>query len=79
MNANLSPTLRTGYGAGLFEINDFVGHNGAIYGFNTAMFQLPQTGATIVVVANRSSNVEGVGLETFLQVAKLLYPDRFSS
>jgi D-alanyl-D-alanine carboxypeptidase len=79
VNANLSPTLRTGYGAGLFEINDFVGHNGAIYGFNTAMFQLPQTGATIVVVANRSSNVEGVGLETFLQVAKLLYPDRFSS
>jgi CubicO group peptidase (beta-lactamase class C family) len=79
VNANLSPTLRTGYGAGLFEMNDFVGHNGAIYGFNTAMFQLPQTGATIVVVANRSSNVEGVGLETFLQVAKLLYPDRFSS
>ncbi|WP_433272399.1 serine hydrolase domain-containing protein [Pseudonocardia xinjiangensis] len=79
VNANLSPTLRTGYGAGLFEINDFVGHNGAIYGFNTAMFQLPRTGATIVVVANRSSNFEGVGLETFLQIAMLLYPDLFSS
>ena len=79
MNANLSPALRTGYGGGLFEINDFVGHNGAIYGFNTAMFRLPETGATVVVVANRSSNGEGVGLETFLLIARLLYPDRFSS
>jgi D-alanyl-D-alanine carboxypeptidase len=79
VNANLSPALRTGYGAGLFEINDFVGHNGAIYGFNTAMFRLPETGATVVVVANRSSNGEGVGLETFLLIARLLYPDRFSS
>ena len=36
-------------------------------------------GATIVVVANKSSNFEGVGLETFLQIAKLLYPQRFSA
>lgn len=79
VNTNLSPALRTAYGAGLLQINDFVGHNGAIYGFNTAMFQLPETGATIVVVANRSSNFEGVGLDTFLLIAKLLYPQRFPS
>jgi D-alanyl-D-alanine carboxypeptidase len=79
VNTHLSPPLRIGYGAGLIEINDFVGHNGGIYGFNTAMFELPETGATIVVVANKSSNFEGVGLETFMQIAKLLYPERFSA
>jgi D-alanyl-D-alanine carboxypeptidase len=79
VNTRLSPPLQIGYGAGVIEVNGFVGHNGAIYGFNTAMFQLPETGATIVVVANKSSNFDGVGLETFLQIAKLLYPERFSA
>jgi D-alanyl-D-alanine carboxypeptidase len=79
VDTNLQPPLRIGYGAGLAEINDFVGHNGAIYGFNTAMFLLPATGATIVVIANRSSNDEGVSTDTFLQIAKLLYPERFAA
>jgi D-alanyl-D-alanine carboxypeptidase len=77
VDAKLSPTLRTGYGAGLFSINDFVGHNGAVYGFTTAMFRLPSAGATIVVVANKSTNFDGVALQTFLELAKAFYPAQF--
>jgi D-alanyl-D-alanine carboxypeptidase len=79
VDAKLSPTLRTGYGAGLFSINDFVGHNGAIYGYNTAMFHLPEADATIVVVANKSTNFEGVALDTFLQLAQAFFPGKFAS
>lgn len=79
VDAKLSPKLRTGYGAGLFSINDFVGHNGAIYGYNTAMFHLPGAGATIVVVANKSTNFDGVALQTFLEIAQAYFPDRFTA
>lgn len=48
--------------------------DGAIYGYNTAMFQLPSTGATIVVVANKSTNTEGIALETFVRLAQLVTP-----
>jgi D-alanyl-D-alanine carboxypeptidase len=79
VDTNLSTQLRTGYGAGLVSINDFVGHNGAIYGYNTAMFHLPEAGATIVVVANKSTNFEGVALETFLKLAQAYFPEKFAS
>jgi D-alanyl-D-alanine carboxypeptidase len=77
VDAHLSPTLKTGYGLGLFDIQGFLGHNGAIYGFNTAMFYLPATGATLVVIANESDNFHGVALGTAIALAKLLYPELF--
>jgi hypothetical protein len=79
VDAKLAPELRTGYGAGLFSINGFLGHNGAIYGDNTAVFHLPAADATIVVVANRSTHSDGVALTTFLDLAQALFPDRFAS
>jgi D-alanyl-D-alanine carboxypeptidase len=79
VQAKLSPQLRTGYGAGLISINDFVGHNGAIYGYNTAMFYLPDAGATIVVVANKSTNSDGVATATFLKLAQAYFPEKFAS
>lgn len=79
VEAKLSPQLRTGYGAGLISINDFVGHNGAIYGYNTAMFYLPDAGATIVVVANKSTNFDGVATATFLKLAQAYFPEKFAT
>ena len=41
IDTKLSPALDVGYGLGVFEVQGFVGHNGAIYGYNTAAFSLP--------------------------------------
>jgi D-alanyl-D-alanine carboxypeptidase len=74
---NLSPVLTTGYGLGIFDIQGFVGHDGAIYGFSTAMFHLPQKDATIVVVGNQSTNFTTPSLDAFIRIAQLLFPGRF--
>jgi hypothetical protein len=39
----------------------------------------PTARGYVIVVANKSTNVEGVGLDTVLQIAKLLHPARFPS
>ena len=73
----LSPVLTTGYGLGLLGINGFLGHDGAIYGFSTAMFHLPEKDATIVVIGNQSTNFTTPALEAFLRLGQLLFPSRF--
>jgi D-alanyl-D-alanine carboxypeptidase len=70
-------TIKVSYGLGIGNFQGFLGHNGAIYGNNTAMFYLPATGATLVVVANSSTNFSDVATVTFLLIAKLLYPELF--
>jgi D-alanyl-D-alanine carboxypeptidase len=70
-------TIKVSYGLGIGNFQGFLGHNGAIYGYNTAMFYLPATGATLVVVANSSTNFSDVATVTFLLIAKLLYPELF--
>jgi D-alanyl-D-alanine carboxypeptidase len=77
VNTHLSPILKTGYGLGIFGINGFLGHDGAIYGFSTAMFHLPEKDATIVVVGNQSTNFTTPALEAFLRIGQLLFPSRF--
>lgn len=67
-----------GYGLGLFRIDDWIGHNGAIYGFNTVMFYLPSKRATIVISANKSTNFSSETLDMFLPIAKSLYPSSIS-
>jgi len=71
--------LDVGYGLGLLDINDFIGHNGAIYGYGTAMFYLPRANATIVVETNLSTNFSGVPLTVFLGIANYLFPRQFES
>ena len=77
VDVKLSPTLKTGYGLGLFDIEGFLGHDGAIYGYSTAMFHLPAKDATIVVIGNQSTNFTTPSLEAFLRIAQLLFPGRF--
>ena len=71
----LSPVLTTGYGLGVFEVQGFIGHDGAIDGFSTAMFHLPETDATIVVVGNHSTNFTTPSVDVFIHIAQLLFPD----
>jgi D-alanyl-D-alanine carboxypeptidase len=42
--------LTISYGLGIGNINGFLGHNGAIFGYTSAMFYLPKRDATIVVL-----------------------------
>jgi D-alanyl-D-alanine carboxypeptidase len=67
-----------GYGLGVFNIAGFVGHNGAIFGFNSAMFYLPKARATFVVQLNKSTNFSGDATDIFFAIAKHLFPAQFN-
>jgi D-alanyl-D-alanine carboxypeptidase len=58
-----------GYGLGIFRIGDWIGHNGAILGFNAITMYERRTGAQVAVVANKSSNVSAEATAVFLTVA----------
>jgi len=68
---------RASYGLGILNFSGFVGHYGMIFGYTTAMFYLPESDATIVVLGNQSSNAGLAATEIFLELAKYLYPERF--
>jgi D-alanyl-D-alanine carboxypeptidase len=63
-----------GYGLGIFSFEHWIGHNGAIYGFNTSMFYLPSEDATIVVSANKSTNFSSETIPMFFAIAQTLFP-----
>ena len=77
VDTGLSPNWDIGYGLGAMSWNGFVGHNGAIYGYNSAMFSLPKKDATIIVVSNASNNFEGMATDVFVQVAEVVFPKQF--
>lgn len=68
-------TLR--YGLGILNINGFLGHNGAILGYGSAMFYLPSAHATFVVEGNNNDLVKTVPTDIFIQLADLLFPAQF--
>ena len=63
-----------GYGLGIIRFGDWLGHDGAIYGFSSETFYDRFNGAEITAVANLSSNFSAPTLELFGQVAQHLYP-----
>ena len=69
--------IRVMYGLGMFSINDFLGHNGAIYGYSTTMLYLPATGATIITFMNKASNESDESGGAAVRLARFLYPKRF--
>jgi len=69
---------RASYGLGILNFSGFIGHYGMIFGYTTAMFYLPETGATIIVLGNQSSNAGMAATEIFLELAKYIYPERFT-
>ncbi|MET0672255.1 MAG: serine hydrolase domain-containing protein [Microbacterium pygmaeum] len=65
------------YGLALQRFGDFVGHGGAIFGYNTTMMRFPEADATIVVVGNGSSNGSSGTLDVFAVVLQDLFPEQF--
>ena len=59
---------------GILRFGDWIGHDGAIFGFSTAMFYERDSGAQIVAAANLSSNFSTPTLEIFGLLAQHLYP-----
>ena len=69
--------ISVGYGLGIMSLGGFVGHNGAILGYTTAMLYLPEADATIVVEGNQSSNFSNATTDIAVKLAQYLFPERF--
>jgi D-alanyl-D-alanine carboxypeptidase len=65
------------YGLGILKLNGFLGHNGAILGYGSAMFYLPSAHATFVVEGNRNNLSSTVPTDVFVQLADYLFPRQF--
>jgi D-alanyl-D-alanine carboxypeptidase len=63
-----------GYGLGILRVGDWIGHDGAIFGFSTATFYERRSGAQIVATANLSSNFSTPTLTLFFTIGSRLYP-----
>jgi D-alanyl-D-alanine carboxypeptidase len=63
-----------GYGLGILRFGDWIGHDGAIFGFSTAMFTDRSNGAQVLAAANLSSNFSTPAATLFALIAKRLYP-----
>jgi D-alanyl-D-alanine carboxypeptidase len=60
------------YGLGIMKIWGFLGHDGQVAGYSTAMFYLPEKKATIIVMMNKS-NSTCAALELFQAWQKLSF------
>ena len=69
--------LTIGYGLGIFEIQGYIGHNGAIIGYSSATFYRPDIDTTITVVGNQADNFSTATTTVFVGVARQLNPDLF--
>ncbi len=69
-----NPGPPVGYGLGILSFGDWIGHDGAIFGFSTVTMYERSTGAQIVAAANLSSNFSTPTLEIFGLIAQRLYP-----
>lgn len=47
--------MNLGYGLGIMNFNEYLGHNGAIFGFSSVVLTRPQTGTQIAIVGNEST------------------------
>jgi D-alanyl-D-alanine carboxypeptidase len=63
------------YGEGIGRFGRFYGHNGAIWGFSSDMFYLPEKDATIVISVNRNDEDERSHADgLFFALTKILFP-----
>lgn len=67
--------VNLGYGLGIADFGGLVGHNGAIFGYTTAMFYIPKIDATIVIEGNLASNFSNSATEIAYALARRLMPD----
>jgi D-alanyl-D-alanine carboxypeptidase len=67
----------TGYGLGIYKLEGFLGHNGAVLGYSSAMFYLPCSDATFVVIGNNSGDSTLSATNIFVGLAYYLFPEQF--
>jgi D-alanyl-D-alanine carboxypeptidase len=72
-----SPKVTVSYGMGITDINGFLGHDGAIAGYGSAMFYLPSRNATIVLIGNNNDLNAPAPLLPALAIAAYLFPKQF--
>jgi D-alanyl-D-alanine carboxypeptidase len=66
-----------GYGLGLMQLGNWIGHDGSVPGFSSVTMYEPKTGAEITGVENLQStgeNVIAVFSNAFVKIAQHLYP-----
>lgn len=67
------------YGLGIASIGGYIGHTGAIFGYNSAVFYLPEKDATFVIYTNRSGNDSSEAVNIFLRTAKIVFPETLAA
>lgn len=72
-----SPKVTVSYGMGITKINGLLGHDGAIFGYGSAMFYLPSRDATIVMLGNNNDLGQPKPLITAIALAAYLFPRQF--
>ncbi|MFJ6630031.1 serine hydrolase domain-containing protein [Streptomyces sp. NPDC091376] len=76
---DFGPTGHPGvaYGLGIMRVNDWIGHNGELPGYETLAVQLPSEDATLVVLINSDADHEGNSLSTLIghAVTSVATPD----
>jgi D-alanyl-D-alanine carboxypeptidase len=70
-----TPVVTVSYGLGIANFGGLIGHNGAIFGYTTAMFYVPEFDATLVLEGNQSSNSSSATTLIAIDLAKYLFPD----
>jgi D-alanyl-D-alanine carboxypeptidase len=72
----IAKPLHVGYGLGIGNFGGLIGHNGAIFGYTTAMFYWPEADAMIVLAGNQASNFSNATTEIAIQLAEYLFPGK---
>lgn len=62
-------------GLGIIKKGDFLGHHGIALGFTSSMFYLPSKDATIVVIANVTSDPPFVSEEILKGIGRIFFPE----
>jgi len=69
--------VNIGSGLGCERLNDFTGHNGAIFGYSSVVFHNPTLDLTIAAVGNESSNSTSPTATFAYQSVKTLIPSQW--
>ncbi len=67
-------SAQAGYGFGLFDINGWIGHDGAVPGFESLTVYLPAKQATMVLLLNGEADIES-NLRLGEAISKVITPD----
>jgi D-alanyl-D-alanine carboxypeptidase len=70
--------IDVGYGLGVMNIKEFVGHDGAIFGSSSVVLTRPQTRTQLAFVANESTNSTTPTMNAALAVIGALSPDQLT-